>query len=213
MSLFRCSHLLNRVNVCALPLKQHSFVYFSDDAKSSKGNESAENRIKHKNDDGKTGKSPESSVAAQQERLRNLLSKLSGSSTLKIVKDVQTTKPLGYKKLKKIKMREETPKKSKKAADATKAVATEMGDDGIEKDLLDSLETPATGSKSKDLEFVFHCVPSFEAIFLMNYQLFSCILFFSDIIAAMKMPKTSAKKTFTSSSSSTKKNLVGSFKA
>lgn len=145
MSLFRCSNLLNRINVSVLPLKVHPIVYYSDKKSSS--------------DEGVPPKpNAKETKEKAQERLKSLLGKLILDSNVKNERKIQTAKPLGYKKIVKTKFSNEKPKGSKKATDAAKAVAVELDDAKVEADMLHSVNTTPTDGQSKNLEFVFKVV-------------------------------------------------------
>lgn len=145
MILNRCSTRLNKVNVGAYFLRSPPIAYFSsDDTSIDKENKNEERSAKQK----------DNSQAHQKERIKKLLSKLSTNSALHIVRDVQTAKPMGYKKIMEKQDRENY--KPKKTVDAVKAVATEIGGGKVVNDLLDSINSTKTDHDSEDLEFVFN---------------------------------------------------------
>lgn len=121
-----------------LSLKPHPVVYYSDDKKSSDDGEAKKSDVDKKKTDKKE------SLVQTRDRLKSLLGKLSSNSTLKIVQDVQTAKPKGYKNIVKTKFRDDEPKKPRKVIDAVKAVAAEIGDKKTADELLDSLNETQT---------------------------------------------------------------------
>lgn len=90
MSLIRCTQLLSRKNQGFLNVFKHSSVCYSDDKKSS--DDGAPSEVKEDSDK-KVEKSEKkqsgSFTPESQNRLNELLKKLSSRSTLKIVKEVQ----------------------------------------------------------------------------------------------------------------------------
>lgn len=136
---------LNKVS--ASFLRSHPIAYFSRDetTKDSKDKkEKFEEKSATKKDD---------SQAQQKERIKNLLSKLSKNSALHIVREVQTAKPMGYKKI--MEKQGQKNDKPKKTIDAVKAVAKEIGGGKVVNDLLDSINSTKADDDSEDLEFVF----------------------------------------------------------
>lgn len=153
MYLIRCNRYLCQRNGNSLNLFKHSTQYYSDDKKSSdNGNEDA-NHSSSSNDktekkqksDKKSAKQEQSAAKSfspeTQTRLNELLKKLSSRSTLGIVKEVQTSKPLGYKNVRKVQRLDAKETKPKNVRDAAKAVSQELGDDNVEKDILSPYKT------------------------------------------------------------------------
>lgn len=146
MFLNRCSTRLNKVNVSASFLRLHPIAYFSSDDTLKDGEDKKEENEK------KSAVEKDDSQIKQKERIKKLLSKLSTNSALHIVREVQTAKPMGYKKIKEKQGRENY--KPKKIVDAVKAVATEIGGGKVVNDLLDSINSTKANDNSQDLEFV-----------------------------------------------------------
>lgn len=143
MFLIRCNHFLYRKNGNLLNLFKQSTVYYSDEkcssddkindskSKGEKKRKSVEKSTKQERDSAPKSLSPES-----QNRLNELLKKLSSRSALNIVKDVQITKPLGYRHIVEMQKFNATESKPRNVRDAAKAVSRELGDKKIESDIL-----------------------------------------------------------------------------
>lgn len=171
MFLIRCNRFLYRKNDNLLNLYKHSTVYYSDGKKSSddntgnddddddnmnrtnekdKGNQKIDKKSANKEKNASKSISPES-----QNRLNELLKKLSARSTLGIVQEVQTSKPLGYKNLRKIQRLDAKETKPKNVKDAARAVSNEFGDERVEIDILSPYKTDENGTDF--LEYVLGC--------------------------------------------------------
>lgn len=148
MFLNRFSTRLNNVNVSASILRSHQIAFFSSDEISKEG-KNKRDKIKEK-----SAKQMDDSQAQQKERIKNLLSKLSTNSALHIVREVQTAKPMGYKKI--MEKQDRVNYKPKRTVDAVRAVATEIGGGKVVNDLLDSINSTKADDNSADLEFVFN---------------------------------------------------------
>lgn len=131
---------------------KHSTVYYSDDKKSSDNdnenedpNRSNKKEEKKRKSDKKSAKQEESAAKSfspeTQNRLNELLKKLSSRSTLGIVKEVQTSKPLGYKNVRKVQRLDAKETKPKNVRDAARAVSKDFGDANVENDILSPYKT------------------------------------------------------------------------
>lgn len=160
MSLIRCVQLLNRKSSNLLNSFKQTTVYYSDDKKSSDDdNNNNKEGESNKENDKKTSKqtkgasktiSPES-----QSRLNELLKKLSKRSTLGIVKEVQGTKPLGYRKLRQVqKLDAKETKPPRSIDDAAKAVAEELGDENVKDQILTPFEANQRGPDFLECVFI-----------------------------------------------------------
>lgn len=148
MFLIRCNRFLCQKNGNLLNSFKHSTVYYySDDKKSSDNENDTEdpNRSNKKDEkkrkaDKKSAKQEQSAAKSfspeTQNRLNELLKKLSSRSTLGIVKEVQTSKPLGYKNVRKTQRLDGKETKPKNVKDAARAVSQELGDAKVENDIL-----------------------------------------------------------------------------
>lgn len=155
MSLIRCNQLLCRKTSSLLNLFKQSAVYYSDDKKSSDDGEQSgdnvetekatEKPVQKKNASDSIKSAPKTASAESQKRLSDLLKKLSNRTTLGIVKDVQASKPMGYKKLREIQNLDEKVAKPKRIKDAAMAVSKELGDNKIMGEILEPL-----GSNAKE---------------------------------------------------------------
>lgn len=177
MYLVRSNRFLCQNNVNSLNLFRHSILYYSDDKKSSDNNNDDANAAKtdNKNEskqkkDKKLAKQDQSASKSfspeTQNRLNDLLKKLSSRSTLGIVKEVQTSKPLGYKNVRKVQRLDAKETKPKNVRDAAKAVSQEFGDSNVENDILSPYKTD-----KKETDFLEYVEP-------MNHpmQTFACCL-------------------------------------
>lgn len=155
MSLFRCTQLFGRQSGNRLKLIKHSTVYYSNDTKSSDDG-GAQDDGKNKNNEKNDTKSTKQTNAAKsisadsQNRLNDLLKKLSSQSSLGIVKNVQASKPHGYRKIRQDQKLDGQEQKPKNIRDAAKAVAKELKNENIEDEILGG-----AGDKTDFLEFVF----------------------------------------------------------
>lgn len=148
MFLIRCNQILCRKSGNLQNLFKHSVVYYSDEKNSSddggskpsdKDGASKQKIVKKSVKEevkAKKSLSPES-----QNRLNDLLKKLSARSTLGIVRDVQTSKPLGYRNIRKIQKSDVNEARPKNIRDAAKAVSHELGDAKVENDILQPYQT------------------------------------------------------------------------
>ncbi|XP_031640619.1 28S ribosomal protein S31, mitochondrial [Contarinia nasturtii] len=138
MSLIRCIRLLSGKNGTSLNVFKHSCIYYSSDKKPS------DNDIKQNKEDNKTnGNEKQSLPPKTQSRLNDLLKRLSSRSSLNIFKEVQLSKPLGYKQLRQNKEVDgqppRQPPKPRNMHAAIKAVSTEFGDKSVETEILSRL--------------------------------------------------------------------------
>lgn len=140
MSLIRCTQLLSRKNNSFLNVFKPSTVHYSDDKKSSddgapnevneKPNKTVKKSAKKANNQAQSF-SPES-----QNRLNELLKKLSSRSAMKIVTEVQGSKPLGYRNLRKKQNIDAKEQKPRNVTHAAKAVSAELGEEKVEDEIL-----------------------------------------------------------------------------
>lgn len=150
MSLIRCTHLLSRKNGTLLNVFKHSTVYYSDDKKSS--DDGAPNDSKGTTDaksDKKPEKQSKSFSSESQNRLNELLKKMSSRSSLEIVKEVQGSKPIGYRKIRQNQKLDGQERKPRNVTDAAQAVSKELGEDTIKNEIL----APLAGEQ-KESEFL-----------------------------------------------------------
>lgn len=143
---------------------KQSSLYYSDDKKSpdndnedasSTTSSSSTNKNKNKQGSDKSSAKPKQNATKSfspetQNRLNDLLKKLSSRSTLGIVKNVQTSKPLGYQNVRKMQRLDSNETKPKNVREAARAVSQELGDANVEEDILSPYKT----RKSKDSEFL-----------------------------------------------------------
>lgn len=166
---------------------RHSILYYSDDKKSSDNNNDAADATKADNKtekkqkrDKKAAKQEQSASKSfspeTQSRLNELLKKLSSRSTLGIVKEVQTSKPIGYKNVRNVQRLDAKETKPKNVRDAARAVSQEFGDANVEKDILSPYKTD---KKETDfLEYVERKNEFFHVnIWLINQNISIVILF------------------------------------
>lgn len=135
MSLIRCTQLLSRKNTSFsttsfLNVFKQSSVYYSDDKKSS--DDGASDEVTAESKKQKKSFSPES-----QNKLNELLKKLSSRSTLKIVKEVQGSKPRGYKNIRQTQKLDAKEQKPRNVTAAAKAVSQELGEESIQNEILE----------------------------------------------------------------------------
>lgn len=144
MSLVRCTQLLRRKNGHFLSSLKNSTVFYSDDKKSSgDGTENDQKKESNEKDDKKPSKQGKASNGSftpeSQNRLNDLLKKLSSRSTLGTVKEVQGSKPLGYRNLRQTQRHDAKERKPRNLGDAAKAVSQELGDEKITDDILEPI--------------------------------------------------------------------------
>lgn len=145
MSLVRCTQLLRRKNGHFLSSLKNSTVFFSDDKKSSgDGTENDQKSEANEKDNdkkpSKQGKASKGSFSPEsQNRLNDLLKKLSSRSTLGTVKEVQGSKPLGYRNLRQTQRLDAKERKPRNLGDAAEAVSQELGDEKITNDILEPI--------------------------------------------------------------------------
>lgn len=202
MSLIRCTRLLNVKNGGALNFFKSSTVYYSDDKKPDDVGQSKDETKKESNKKGsKSANGATKQLSDEsQKRLNELLKKLSSrSNALSIVKDVQTSKPNGYKKMREIQQLDGQDLKPKSIRDAAKAVSDELGDKKVKNEIL----TPyGENQNSTDfLEFVLFIFITFilqlrckQFQNLIINSLFS--LYCSNVISTMKVPAKRKDKQF-----------------
>lgn len=163
MYLMRCNRFLCHKNGNPWNFYKQSTLYYSDDKKSSDNdNEDASstsstttNKNKNKQESDKSSAKPKQNAAKSfspetQNRLNDLLKKLSSRSTLGIVKKVQTSKPLGYQNVRKAQRLDSNETKPKNVREAARAVSQELGDANVEEDILSPYKT----RQSKEAEFL-----------------------------------------------------------
>lgn len=158
MSLIRCTRLISHKNGNPLNLFKHSTVYYSDDKKSDDdGNQTDKKDESKKESDKKATKQTKIAAkpisAESQTRLNELLKKLSSRSTLNIVKEVQGSKPMGYKKLRQTQRLDAKDSKPKSITAAAKAVSEELGDEQVKDDILKPYENTQKGGDFLELVF------------------------------------------------------------
>lgn len=151
MFLIRRNRFLCQKNGNLLNTFKHSAVYYySDDKKSGDNDSDDPNRSNQKDEkkrrtDEKSAKQEQNAAKSfspeNQNRLNELLKKLSSRSTLGIVKEVQTSKPLGYKHVREKQRLDAKETKPKTVKEAAKAVSHELGDANVEKDILSPYQT------------------------------------------------------------------------
>lgn len=148
MSLIRCTQLLSRKNGTILNAFKHSTVYYSDDKKSSddgdQNDAKPETDTKSAKKEAKKSKtfSPES-----QNRLNDLLKKMSSRSSLSVVTEVQNSKPIGYRKIRQNQRLDATERKPRNISDAAQAVSNELGEKNIKDEILAPFEGEQKGSE------------------------------------------------------------------
>lgn len=145
MSLFRCTQLLSRKNGTLLNVFKHSTVYYSDDKKSSDDGD-AKDKAKEKSVK-KQAKSSKSFSPESQIRLNELLKKLSSRSSLKVINEVQGSKPIGYRKIRQNQQLDAKERKPRNVTDAAKAVSEELGQEGIKDEILAPFKGEQKGSE------------------------------------------------------------------
>lgn len=142
MSLIRCNRFLCRKNSNLVNLFKHSTVFYSDEKSSSDDNKEEtpkadEKKRKTEKTSAKREVTASQSLSPEsQNRLNELLKKLSSRSTLSIVKEVRTAKPLGYKRIANVQNLDGERAKPRNVRDAARAVSQEMGDTNVENDIL-----------------------------------------------------------------------------
>lgn len=150
MLLIRFSNCLSKSNKNYIKLFKQSSVYYSDDSKESSDGEKSR---KSSGSDASKDDKPKPTAAPlpdeNRKRLNDLLKNMSSRSNLAIAKAVQTSKPLGYKKLKQIQKPDKEERRPRNIVDAADAVAKEIGDESVKDDLLSSMD-----SVNKSAEFI-----------------------------------------------------------
>lgn len=151
MTLVRLSTYSCRKHESFLKLFKPSSVFYSSENKPPSDDKppSEKNKKTEKQHESKNKESPLPDDSRQ--RLNALLGKLSSRSNLSIIKSVQTPKPLGYKKLNQLQRFEKAERKPRNIADAADAVAKELDDEKVKRELLDSIDGKH-GEKSEFIE-------------------------------------------------------------
>lgn len=185
MSLLRCTQLLRRQNANFLNSLKNSTVFYSDDKKSPEDGKQTDSKTKttekHEKEPLKQAKNEKKLVSSEsQNRLNNLIKKLSKhKSSLDVVKDVQTSKPIGYKQIRSNQKVDAKERKPKSISDAAKAVSQKFGDEKIKHDILAPYAKPG-GEDFGDLEYVF-IYQFFKSFCMMDFSFFG-----SEVISSMK---------------------------
>lgn len=207
----RCNRFLCHKNGNPWNLYKQSSLYYSDDKKSSDNDNedasstsSSTNKNQNKQESDKSSAKPKQNATKSfspetQNRLNDLLKKLSSRSTLGIVKKVQTSKPLGYQNVRKTQRLDSNDTKPKNVRDAARAVSKELGDANVEEDILSPYKT----GQGKDTEFLEYVETKqnknrnkIKQNLPIQFVIF-CSFMYSDIISTMKTPATRQKSSDT----------------
>lgn len=148
MSLIRCTQLLSRKSGTLSNVFKHSTVYYSDDKKSSNDeNQNDAKPVTNKKNDEKEAKQSKSFSPESQNRLNDLLKKMSSRSSLGVVTEVQSSKPIGYRKIRQNQRLDAKERKPRNISDAAQAVSTELGEKSIKDEILAPFDGEQKGSE------------------------------------------------------------------
>lgn len=182
MSLVRCTQLLRRQNANFLNSLKNSTVFYSDDKKSPEDEKQTNSKTKttekHEKEPSKQAKNEKKPISSgSQDRIKDLLKKLTKrTSSLDVVKDVQTSKPIGYKQIRSNQKVDVKERKPRSISDAAKAVSQELGDEKIKHDILAPYAKPGTEDFG-DLEYAF-VYQFFKSFCMMVFFLFFVVMLF-----------------------------------
>lgn len=148
MSLFRCTQLLSRKNGILLNVLKHSTVYYSDEKKSSDdGAQKDSNDTADKSSDNEKDKqSTNETKPESKNRLNQLLKSMLVRSSSNVGKELERSKPIGYRKLRENQNIDAKERKPRNITDAAKAVSDELGDDAVKKEILAPLGDKPDGT-------------------------------------------------------------------
>lgn len=134
MSLIRCNQLLSKKHGSLFNVFKQSTVYYSDGKNSS--DDGDQNNVTKA--DAEQTKSDEKKISpGSNKRLNSLLSRLSSrASAIDISKNVLTSKPIGYDKLRKYQKFDGKEREPRTMNAAARAVSQELGEEKIRKEIL-----------------------------------------------------------------------------
>lgn len=180
MSLVRCTQLLRRQNANFLNSLKNATVFYSDDKKTPKDEKQTDSKSKttekHVKEPSKQAKTEKKAISSEsQNRLNDLIKKISKrTSSLDVVKNVQTSKPIGYKQIRSSQKVDAKERKPRSISDAAKAVSQDLGDEKIKHDILAPYALPGTEDFG-ELEYAF--------VYQLNKSF--CIMVFFPFLAVM----------------------------